>query len=314
MKDLVIVVDEEAKNSQGWRNLPREWFRGINGTEGIYRLETPLGDTRTVRGTLLDTFDLSYMTSEFFYLDVTNACNYRCKHCGVKGDIKMVKIGKEPVCSGAKYITDNFTEAVANAISKYPKELLGGHRKLFYGGGEPLINPARFSEINQAFDKVENTTRYITTNSLSLPIQEEEFIDFVDQIGRPYLLPTYSKSHAEQFASLARTRRDLSKWIPDVEPDLALKEKVKIQDNICKDHGLDYKINVVTRNGSPVPLELRSLVLNRALRHFQTFIDYSKKPCFENQETAIRFNGDLYPHCSDVFIERNKLGVIGFLR
>ena len=310
-KDLVIIVDEKTNARQSGRNLPKEWFRGAKGTKGEYGLETPLGDVRTVRGNLLESFDLDYITSEYFYLDLTNACNYRCSDCGIKDDTEVLKIQKTPLGRSARYVTDHFIEAVASAISKYP--LPTGHRNLFYGGGEPLINPAKFAEINRAFSKVEKTTRVVITNGLALPIQEEKFVKFVKQMDNPYIMLTYTESHAKQYAALARSEKDLSKWIPDVEPRQALTEKVRRLNKICKKHDLDFTVNIVYPNGESPPQELRDLILEGALQYVKTDINGHRHPCSKNKETSIRFNGDIHPHCYDVFSKRNKLGVIGFL-
>ena len=67
MKNLVIIVEESENKTE--RNLSSQWFTGAKGTRGEFRIKTPIGDERTIKGTLLDTFDLSYITSEFFYLD-----------------------------------------------------------------------------------------------------------------------------------------------------------------------------------------------------------------------------------------------------
>lgn len=309
MRDLIIIIDEEAKKS-GRATLGR-WFYGAKGTEGEYKIETPIGGIRTVKGTLVDKFNLGEMTSEYFYLDLTNECSYRCKHCGVKNEIKATRIEKTPVRRNAKYITNQFISAVASAISKYPWEV--GDRNLFYGGGEPLINPSKFAKINHAFNHAEKTKRIVVTNGLTLPIQKKEFLKLVDKMGRPYIMMTYSESHARQYAALAKRKKNkLSRWIPDIEPDQALAEKGKILSKVCKEHGLGFKINLVSPPGTDPPQELRELILKKAI--FPTVMDGHRNPCSTGSETSIRFNGDIYPHCYDVFSKKNKLGVIGFLR
>ncbi len=312
MKNLVIIV-EEPKKIHNARNLPVEWFTGANGTKGEYRIETPLGDERTVKGTLLDKFDLSYITSELFYLDLTRTCNYRCDHCGIKNDVELSKIGGDPYNRAAKYVTKDFIGAVARSISKYPPNIIGD-RKLFYGGGEPLINPTRFAEINHAFDKAESTTRIVVTNGLALPINEQEFLDFMDEIGNLHIMLTYTESHAKQYAALAKSRRDFSGWLPSVEPSQALTEKIRILDQICKNNHLQFVVNIAYPNGQFPPKELRETILKNAIRYVSTDIDGHRDPCSKSRETAIRFNGDLHPHCYDAFTGKNKLGVIGFLK
>jgi len=310
MKNLVIIVEESAPQTA--RDLSSSWFQGLKGTPGEYSIETPIGDPRNVKGTLLDNFDLSYITSEFFYLDLTNECNLNCSHCGIKKYVKFVKMDGEPYKENARYVTPDFIEGVARSIGKFPTGLKDGDRKLFYGGGEPLISPKRFAEINHAFDSVESTTRVVVTNGLGLPVDESEFVSFMGLIGNPYIMLTYTESHASQYASLA-AQGGFSRWVPDVEPGMALTEKIRLLHYICKDNDLNFEVNTVYPNGQNPPHELREIIMKNAIQWVSTEINGHKKSCPERRETAIGFNGDIYPHCYNVFSGENKLGVIGFL-
>ena len=310
MKDLVIIVEESATPNE--KELSSSWFQGLKGTTGEYSIETPLGDPRVVKGTLLDGFDLSYITSEIFYLDITNECNFNCGHCGIKKDVKFVKMDGEPYKENARYVTSDFIEGVARLIGKFPTGLEDGYRKLFYGGGEPLISPKRFAEINHAFDSVELTTRIVVTNGLGLPVDESEFVSFMNRIGNPHIMLTYTESHASQYAALA-AQGSFSRWVPDIEPCMALPEKIRLLHHICRNNGLNFEGNSVYPNGQDHPRELREIIMKNAIQWVSTEINGHKKPCPKRRETAIRFNGDVYPHCYDVFTGENKLGVIGFL-
>jgi len=310
MKNLAIIVEDSATQKE--RKLSSSWFQGLKGTPGDYAIETPLGDPRTVKGILLDSFDLSYITSEFFYLDLTNECNFNCGHCGIKKDVRFVKMDGEPYKENARYVTSDFIEGVAKSIGRYPLGL-DGYRKLFYGGGEPLISPKKFAEINHAFDSTESTIRIVVTNGLGLPIDEPDFVSFMDRIGNPHIMLTYTESHASMYAALA-AQGGFSKWVPDIEPCLALPEKIRLIGNLCQRNDLNFVVNSVYPNGQDHPRELREIIMKNAIRWVSTEIDGHKEPCPERRETAIRFNGDIYPHCYDAFSGKNKLGVIGFLK
>jgi len=197
------------------------------------------------------------------------------------------KIGKTPFNRSARYITDDFVEAVATAISEYP--LPTGHRNLFYGGGEPLINPPRFGEINQAFDQAEKTTQVVITNGLALPIQEEEFIRFVKKAGNPYIMLTYTENHAGQYTALAKSKKDLSKWIPKIKPTQALIEKTRILNHLCKKHNIGFSVNIVYPNGKHPPQELRNLILEgaeKSLKYVNTDMNGHRNPCSKSKETS----------------------------
>jgi len=268
----------------------------------------------TVEGTLLKGVDLSYATSELFYQEVTNACNLRCEHCGVRNNLELNRIGKTPLNKDAKYITKDFIQAIEENIRTYPPLLTAGHRQILYGGGEPLMDPSKFARIHKTLDQVESTTRIVVTNGLALPLQEQGLVEFVNQIGNPHIMLTYSESHKRQYTALARSKNDLSDWIPDVNPEYALPEKVKTLNNLCTNNGIYFTVNFVYPRWSDPPQELRELILSNAFNHVQTDINGKKTPCEEYQETAIDSLGNMYPHCLDLFARTNKLGVIGFLR
>jgi len=93
-------------------------------------------------------------------MELTGDCNFRCRHCGVADDLKHIPLHQIESLE-AKFLSEDFVRSLRNDIVHYP--LIVGRRNLFYGGGEPLINSQRFTEIHRAFDNIENTTRVVIT-------------------------------------------------------------------------------------------------------------------------------------------------------
>ncbi|MFH1316649.1 MAG: radical SAM protein [Candidatus Woesearchaeota archaeon] len=306
MSKLVAVVEREASH------YAEQWFHmrpGARDNVDTVRIETPIGQQRIVTGTVVPV-DLSYITSEYFYLDVTNRCNFACSMCGVKGDLIRGPVSGE---EKASYLTDEFVDCVAEGIKEYLPWLVG-HRIMFYGGGEPLVDPDQFARIHHSFDDVENTTRVVITNGLSLPISEDGLLEFLDRIGNPFVMITYSEDHANHYEALAGNGL-AGKYIPDVSPEQALVEKIRLLNDHAIKNGFGFSVNAVYPNGHPSELDLRDMILQGALKNsVMTCFNGRRDPCSQNKETSIRFNGDVYPHCYDIFTKNNKLGIIGILR
>ena len=81
---LVVVVDREERETLSrfnWR-----WFSKVK--DGLqpneYEIETPMGDTRKVRGILISGKDsrINEHASEVVYLELTDVCNFACAKCG----------------------------------------------------------------------------------------------------------------------------------------------------------------------------------------------------------------------------------------
>ncbi len=322
---LVVVLDEESRETcdmLGWRYFPG----GRKRDDRDYVIETPLGSPRVVRGTLVDEPNLRYHSSEYLYLEVTDYCNFRCKHCGVGDEVVHLPI-TEIVSDGGVYITERFVEGLADALSgDYPNAV--GYRRLFYGGGEPLLNPQRFGEINKAFASLDRTFRVVVTNGCSVPLDFEKFRDYVDQIGRPsHLFLTVSKEHMRQYRvltnRLASGDYDLEDFIPSPaeakEPLIAKADILDKHTKRLRNAGFDLEFLVLTlssRSDTSFEEEIREAILREGTSNpalFGITVDGTRDPCSKAQELSIRTNGDLYPHCYDIFTGRNKIGIVGFL-
>ena len=129
----------------------------------------------------------------------------------------------------------------------------------------------------------------------------------------PHTFLSLSSSHIGQYALWAK-KENLSGYIPQdaSSPQEVLFRKAEILTDLFQSRGLGFTINVIDNIGGNVSNDLRESVM-RNLPIFETTSYGHREPCSQGQELAIRSNGDLYPHCYDVFNRTNKLGTIGFL-
>jgi hypothetical protein len=193
-------------------------------------------------------------------------------------------------------------------------------RNLFYGGGEPLIAPAKFAKINKKLSRLKNTNNIVATNGCALPLDKDEFQYFVEQIGNPFIFLTLSPDHQRQYSQLAAVGTFPDKIPSDVDPAKAIYEKIGIINEYCADLGIGFTtLNLMDKKGKHAKLEgdLRKHIIERALREVNIHHipeNERRDPCSQGQELAIRANGDLYPYCTDIFNGHPKLGVIGLLK
>ncbi|MBU0459857.1 MAG: hypothetical protein KKH52_04475 [Nanoarchaeota archaeon] len=313
-KHLVVIVDEEARKNL--KDLKFRWFSNSKErNDKPYLLENPLGTTEEVTGTLVTDHQLQEHAAEYLYLEITSACQLRCQHCGIKSDLSP-RNNKGFVDNDAPYITDDFVTALERAIHEQPS--VGLQRKLFFGGGEPLISPLKFAEINLAFSQLERTTRVATTNGLNLPLDERAFADFIDgPVNFPYVMFSCSGAHIAQYTAFARGGK-FPQYIPDnVNPEKALYEKARVIEDYCQKLSIGFTSNVVEPKAEHrLQKDLRAHILQAAQREpkiFGTEVNGHRDPCSQAQELAIRSNGRLYPHCYDVFNGTFYIGKIGLL-
>lgn len=333
-KPLVVIIDEESRSNL--EALKFRWFSdGEFRDDRVYSIETPKGEIRTIEGTLVNEPKLNEHAGEYLYLELTSTCNFSCKHCGIMNGLEHTPQG-ELIWNDAVYVTQEFAETLSKALIGNPYSLL--HRNIFLGGGEPLINPQKFAKIYSALsgtnglgNGLERTTVIVTTNGCTLPLKFEAFEDFVRGIGSPYIFLSCSEAHQQQYAKLAKSEKFPLHIPAGVAPDVALYEKARIISEYCKELGIGFTINVVEPgrgglNSHIMNNDLRTYILESAkakLSEFperirlpeiiQTEVDGYRQPCSQGQELAIRSNGDVYPHCYDVFTRTNKLGVMGLL-
>ncbi|MBS3121252.1 hypothetical protein J4434_00010 [Candidatus Woesearchaeota archaeon] len=323
-KPLVVIIDEESRSNL--ESLKFRWFSdGESRNDKVYSIETPKGEIKTIKGTLIDEPKLSEHAGEYLYFELTSACNFSCRHCGIMNGLEHTPQG-ELIWSDAAYVTEEFAETLGRALKGNPYPLL--HRNIFLGGGEPLINPHKFAKIYSALSGLEKTTTIATTNGCALPLKFEAFEDFVRGISSPYIFLSCSTAHQQQYAKLAKSGRFPFQIPADVDPNVALYEKAKIIGEHCSKLEIGFTINVV-ENGRKVSStytlngDLRKYILESAKTKLseemrmpeiiQTEVDGYRQPCSQGQELAIRSSGDIYPHCYDVFTRTNKLGVVGLL-
>jgi len=317
-KPLVVIVDESSRDNL--LSLGYRWFAEAEKSrkQGNYVIETPLGIKREINGVLLKSPRLDEHSAEYLYLELTNTCNFSCRHCGIKGDIIHID---DMTDENAKYMTPEFAEKLSFAIKHHPFEAL--RRNLFYGGGEPFIAPEKFRVINKIFSKLERTTEIVITNGCQLPLEQEELYNFMFNIGNPYTFFTLSPQHKAQYASLSKSGRANPEKIPvNVSPEKAIHEKIKIMQKYYGRKSSGFTVlSLMDKNGryKILETELRNHIIKMALKKrreiniVNILENEQRQPCSQGQELAIRSNGDLYPYCTDIFNGHPKLGVIGLL-
>jgi sulfatase maturation enzyme AslB (radical SAM superfamily) len=318
MTDLGVVVDNESLRNLA--SLQWRYFGTAKAREKLahsYYLTDPLNRERHVRGILVPTPVLEEHTAEYLYLELTDLCNFQCKGCGVESKIRHTANIGQTRSDSVKYITDEFAQALVAAITGSPFPF---QRNLFYGGGEPLINPKEFRRVHAIFKDLPNTDISVITNGCNLPLKRTEFRDFMEYIGRPNIYMTISPEHLIQYAVLRRIERreNTSQSVPAVEPDDALLEKAKIIESYCKRMGIKFRPLQLRNESGLNKGDLREHIIEKAMQQFESpsSVPFGERrtPCSKGQELAIRFNGDIYPYCTDIFNNNPKLGVIGLLK
>lgn len=311
-KELVVIIDEESRSTL--EDIEFRWFYGgKERKDKKYIIKTPIGDKKEIEGTLVKEPKLNIHTSEYLYLEITDHCNFACPHCGV-GD-ELVKVdNRSIVYPGARYITDGFSSKLRDKIIKHPFKI---KRKLLYSGGEPLLNPDEFKRIKSWFDCLEQTIHAISTNGCNLPLDFEKFREYMGYIGNPTIIFSFSTAHHKQYTNLARSGNgELNGKIPlDVKPEEAIFKKINIIAKHAKELDLGFLVNHVHHRKSK-SYEFDGYLrdtLSEDVQIFTTTLGGYREPCSQGQETSIRLNGDMYPHCYDVFNRSNKIGVIGLL-
>ncbi|MBI4453690.1 hypothetical protein HY636_03525 [Candidatus Woesearchaeota archaeon] len=332
-KPLVAIIDEEGRHNLNALGF-RWFFRSQQRNDRVYSIETPTGEIRTISGTLVEEHKLNEHAGEYLYLELTNSCNFRCTHCGIKEGLDYSPDGRL-IWPDAVYVTEEFARKLSSALQGNPYPFL--FRNIFLGGGEPLIAPHKFAKVYSALCGLERTAVIATTNACALPLDFKAFEDFITGIGLPYLFLSCSQAHQQQYAGLAKAGK-FSYHIPsNVSPEYALHEKAKLVAEYCQKLGVGFTINVVekrykiyetrgkksSKTNANLIHDLRRYILESAKAKrseevrmpeiIQTEVDGYRQPCSQGQELAIRSNGDIYPHCYDVFTRTNKLGVIGLL-
>ena len=324
-KELVVIIDQEAQRNS--RNVLRRWFprhfhenpeknqpSQPSQQNKFYEIETPVGDVVGVYGTRVMQHDLGRHGEEYLYFEINDTCNFHCRHCGIKNSITHAPL-EEIISEKGRYLTDDFLEKSAEQF-KEVKERQIGTRKLFYGGGEPLINPGEFARVDSYFKKLEKTERCILTNGCSFPLGEKEFSAFVKEFGIDNIVMTYTENHIQHYARLSEGKQGAGKIPHECSPKDALKKKIEIISRSCKNLGIFFLVNVVEDTATnELAKDLRLHIIKNALsfEYFQTEINGHRGPCSQGYELSIRSNGRMYPHCYDVFNGLNYLGMVGLM-
>ena len=310
LKPLAVIVDEEARSNL--KGLGFRWFYDSREkNNGTYLLETPRGERIEITGTLVETPRVNVHSAELFYLETTPACQLNCAHCGVKSD--ALKVKGDAIREDVPYITEDFARALQKDLQDYP--YAGMSRAMFFGGGEPLISPSKFARLQKILHPLPRTHRVVTTNGLPLPLDKDAFAQFMESIGKPQLLLSYSAAHCQQYQILAKSRL-YPGYVPEVEPEHALDEKAAILHKHCLEGGYSFAINQVERQFEPASTDLREWILRSARSEPQiiyTTIGGRRDPCSQGEELAVRSNGRVYPHCYHIFNGQYYIGRMGLL-
>ncbi len=329
-KPLVVIVDEEARKNL--KQLSFRWFfNSQKQDDKEWIIETPMGKTREVKGTLVTDHRLGEHTEEYLYLELTTHCHFKCKHCGVGEDVQSegIKFVTNEL-GDAEYMTTEFAEKLA---ATFPDSGRVIPRNVFYGGGEPLIAPARFKDIHSIIGtatrpspivkgEVRSTRPHVITNGYSIPLTEDNFMAFLKETNishGDFIYFSTSDAHQRQYARASELGL-ASGYVPPVDhPYEALGEKIILLGGLCEKLGIGFRPLVLgDRNGK----DLRSYILKKANDDLAKNLIYSmnelelfgsREPCGNGQETSIRFNGDTFPHCYDIFKHTPKVGITGLL-
>ncbi|HZX44890.1 MAG TPA: radical SAM protein, partial [Candidatus Nanoarchaeia archaeon] len=242
VKDLVVILDEEGQNTA--RSLGYPYFgKSRGGKSSTYKIETPLGRQRTVKGVLVKDAPLDEHTAEFLYLEDTDRCNFSCLGCGVGNNLTHVGL-THLLEDKSRYLTPNFVTQLAGRIGNSPYANTTT-RRIFHGGGEPLINPTALARVLRGLATVDNTTQLVLTNGCNLPLDKEEFTAFMARLGNPYIVLTYTNSHEKFYEQLAKTGLYRQLIPSKVQAHDSLKEKIKIIGGYCKHLNVDFAGHVV---------------------------------------------------------------------
>ena len=314
--DLAVIVDADSRKNLS--ELQNRWFGEIKQNDKDYLIEPPIGGKPIeVYGTLVRNPKLSEHSAEYLYLELTNTCNFACRHCGVKGDVNHIK-DSTLVDDNAPYLTEKFVDALAESLKRHP--FPGLERKLFYGGGEPLISPKKFAKINNKLAQLKRTYPVVITNGCSLPLDQNDFYKFMEDIGSPYLFFTLSTEHNRQYERISKND-SLHGYMPLKSDDSeeAIRLKIWTINRYCSEKELGFSVlalNSKDGKGKKLEEDLRKQIIKEALDIEIHTIEQDEKrePCSQGMELSIRANGDLYPYCTDIFNGHPKLGVIGLLR
>jgi hypothetical protein len=311
-RSLVVVVDAQAHEKLKDLNF-RYFIQAKKQRVRNYTLETPLGNRRKVSGTLVARPNFKQHSAEYLYLEVNNTCNFSCPPCGVGNKINHIKLA-QIINEDAHYITPEFVSTLASKIQNHP--YAGLVRKMFYGGGEPLLSPKKFRTLMDGFEGIERTIHVVATNGCTLPLDYDKFAAFVEEIGRPYIFLSVSEHHKGQYARLSREAGEkLAQYIPqNVQPEHALEEKARIIGEHCENLGIGFTVNVLEYPDTHTEKDLREHIIKSDIEIISTELNGHRQPCSQGQELAIRSNGDIYPHCYDIFTGTNRIGVVGLLK
>lgn len=314
-KELVVIIDEESRKS----SLSQRWFpNGKKQNDKWYNIENPLGEKKRVYGTLVTPHNLGRHAEEYLYLEITDTCNFHCSHCGVKENINGVAL-EQVVFPGARYMTDDFLSLFSKEVEKIKERQIGEDRTLYYGGGEPLLAPEEFKRVNSYFKNLERTKKIVLTNGCPLPLKKSAFKKFIKENDIEALFITYTPAHKLQYVVIAQNAKGLKDYIPkNVPPEEALEEKISIIGSHCVSLKIPFMANVVENakgngKGKPFSYDLRRYIIDKAVKSkiFETHEDGVREPCSQGYELSVRSNGDMYPHCYDIFAKTNKVGVVG---
>jgi hypothetical protein len=328
---IVAVIDDAGARNLGTANS--YFTKSMMGERGVFLLETPLGETGRVEGRLILNPNLKEYSSHYFYAELTDLCQFRCPECGVRDEIDHTGI-EDVTLSNTRYMTEEFAAKLAESMGETPFTEL---RPIYWGGGEPLINPVKFGRVHRLFNVYNRNLCSVITNGLSIPLDEDALEGFVRVTG---LKPgdevkiSLSQNHIGEYVKRIKSGKADKRYLPEADkPEEALPAKIILVREMLEPMGIVVSHIRIERDGENRE-DLRLDLLLATYEKYSRFPKSKRRESaeylikgdssltrngsrkFDGDEFSIRSTGEMFPHCYDIFDKEKKhrMGFLGILR
>jgi hypothetical protein len=228
-----------------------------------YALENPVGERIQVFGYELDPEKnltkerLSMDSAESLFFEITKWCNLSCAWCGVDCQESVLSTKSiESVIKNAKYMTDNFLDAMLPYTTEQP---ILKQRTVFITGGEPLL---RQDELIRCYSKIHEmhsaANILMLTNAFFIPLDTHEKHNLFAKMPDVNLELSVTQSLLGQYAGLSHlidengaldktylgTRGDVSDFI-SIGSDNAYLEKLSHVMSYCLTQGIPVRLKIL---------------------------------------------------------------------